>query len=289
MTFQELIINNKKTLLADGAMGSLLIERGFSVSSCLASLNISDPKEIQKIHYEYQKAGARIITTHSFMASKPALAKQGKESLFKEINVRAVENARSAAFDNTFVAGNLGTLAPYIPLQEPNREEKLASSYYEQAKILASEGVDLIIVETIMDLIDLKAAVRGGLSAIHDKTPLFISITPKNNGALLDNTPLESWLSSIENENISGIGLNCFFDLHEMVPLVESLTARTKLPICIKPNAGIPIKEKHTWVYPLGPKEFCAEMKKQLELPIAIIGGCCGTTPEYIKELAKII
>ncbi|HLD45717.1 MAG TPA: homocysteine S-methyltransferase family protein, partial [bacterium] len=199
----------------------------------------------------------------------------------------AVENARLAVGDNILLAGNLAGMNPSPTTGA--KPEDYAQHYFDQASLMAGEGVDLVVVETITNFIDLRAALVGCQAALGNKTPWVVSVVPRQNGALLDNTAVTEWVPEIKAGGASGAGLNCFCEMRAVCSVVSALDALAPFPLFVKPNAGIPHKTDNRWVYPVTEKEFCNEIQKLLGLPITVVGGCCGTDPHYIKELAALL
>ncbi|MBU0505695.1 MAG: homocysteine S-methyltransferase family protein [bacterium] len=276
-----------KPLIADGAMGTLLLNKGISLENNLTKLNLTNSDLITSIHKEYVEAGADIIYTHTFLANYLSLKSFSEETLVKGINVQAVTNAQKAANKTTLIAGNLGGIYTASHLQKPT-PQAIMNAYEQQAQILIQAGADLIIVETLSNLEELKAALQlQTLTQKHNK-PLFISITPQNNGNLLDNTKLDTWLSLVTQNKPQAIGLNCFYNPKKLAPLATHIHKQTNSPLLLKLNAGNPIKKQGLWTYPVLPKEFCNVFQNLLETPLIAIGGCCGTTPKYIKALAEM-
>jgi len=230
----------QKLLLADGAMGTQLLDRGLPYSPLI---NITNSKIIQKIHREYAEAGAQIIFTHSFAASPYRLSKEHLQNKFKEINQHAVNNALVAKCDNTYVAGNIGPSG--LNSQELKEEirEKLTQSYFDQASLLIAEGVDLLALETFTNWNEINWAVSSCLAAKSNEIPLLVSVSPQNNGCLADGTPLKVWAQELNQKAIEIIGINCFTGPQQLKPLIKDLSAAITKPLALKINAGIPKQE----------------------------------------------
>jgi methionine synthase I (cobalamin-dependent) len=273
-------------LIADGAMGTMLLDKGISLENNLTKLNLTQADLIRSIHREYVDAGADLLYTHTFLANHLSLTSFSDEKLLEDINVQAVINAQKAATETTLIAGNLGGIYTASHLQRP-AIESIVVAYEQQAKILINAGVDLIIVETLSNIEELKAALNLQPLTRKFNKPLLISITPQDNGNLLDNTSRDTWLSLVIKNKPQAIGLNCFYQPHKPEQLTKHIHEQTKLPMFLKLNAGNPIKKQGLWTYPVSPKEFCKVFQNLLETPFVTIGGCCGTTPQYIKALTK--
>lgn len=271
--------------MADGAMGSLLIEKGFEASTCLASLNLDQSALIQGIHREYVESGADIIYTHTFGANREALKRFGKEIEFEKINQAAIRNARSVVPDRVFLGGNMG---PTGWAEKEINTDAVTQIYYDQACLFVSEGVDLLILETFTFFRELQAALDGCLGATGSDVPVLVSLTPRPDGTLYDGTSFEAWLSFLSQKSVQMIGVNCLSDMNCVLSLVSRIREKTSCPIVVRPNAGLPVLQAGKWVYPMDANQFCGHMMT-LASKVNVIGGCCGTTPESIRKLKGLL
>lgn len=275
------LLTEGKPLLADGAMGSLLIQRGFNTRECLALLNISQPQLVQNIHREYAQAGAELIYTHSFQAHPLQLRKFGLASRFKQIMQSAANNALVAG---KLVAGVIGPSG--LEKDEIGKHKtELRHGFTEQAGIFAGEKVDVIVLETFTCFEELQMAVSAVQETVTGKLPVIVCATPGKKGHLSDNTQLESWVDYLNAQEVAAIGVNCVPCTAELIDLVIGIAARTTKPLLIKPNAGLPQKIQNQWRYPVDAQSFSSLMHKFPAGAVKVIGGCCGTTPEYIQKL----
>jgi methionine synthase I (cobalamin-dependent) len=264
--------------LSDGAMGTELLRRGVPLASCLESQNVENPALVSAIHAEYVRAGAHILTANTFGANRFRLHRHGLDGQVAALNRAGVELARKTA-NGALVVGSVGPSGEQKPRPDP---EALRDAFCQQAQALEESGVDLFSCETFGDVEEARAAVLG----IRDvsEAPIFLQFTYKADGTTpLGLTPSEV-IQATADLPIDAIGVNCAVGPETAEAVVKALAEATDLPLIAQPNAGQPVKGPNGWSYPLGPKEF-AEMGRRLADHVTILGGCCGTTPEYIAAL----
>jgi 5-methyltetrahydrofolate--homocysteine methyltransferase len=316
--FKEL---TQRIIVLDGAMGSMiqgfqLTEadfRGsrfrdfpFDISGDLDVLSITRPDIISTIHNKYLEAGADIIETNTFNANRISQSDYHFEEFVYEMNFAAARLAREAVdrFKTAdpskprFVAGSIGptnktaSLSPDVnnPGFRAVTFDELVDAYYEQAKGLIEGGVDILVVETIFDTLNAKAAlfaIEKLNSEKRIKIPLIVSVTITDaSGRTLSGQTLQAFLYSIDHANILSIGLNCSLGAKEMRPFLEELSSRTDHFVSVYPNAGLP---NQFGEYDQGPEEMGSYIRDFLDNGfVNIIGGCCGTTPAHISILSKL-
>jgi 5-methyltetrahydrofolate--homocysteine methyltransferase len=281
--FEELI--QKKILILDGAMGTMLQSSDIPHlgSRCPEELNITHPEEIKKVHQAYAQSGADIIITNTFGANRSKLGKYGLSDKVKEFNSAAVKNAKEAC-PNCWIAGGLGPVSDFLePLGKISFSEAV-EIYNEQAQALSEAGADLLIIETISDLQMLRAALiamRKSFSGVIISSMTFQDLRT-NTG-----TDLETYALVAEKMGADIVGLNCSDGPEGMEEAAKILGRYSERPLCFQPNAGMPkiIGRKTVWDYP--PERFAEIGGKLAGLGGAILGGCCGTNPEFIKALAE--
>ncbi len=281
----------KEVLILDGAMGTQLIERGLKKGECPELWNLEKQEIIMEIHRNYFEAGADAVLTNTFGGNSIKLAHFKLEEKAREINLAGARLAVSVKPEGKFVGGDIGPtgkiLKPYGPLDEITA----LSSFEEQAKALAEGNVDFIIIETMSDLREAVSALRGAKKAT--SLPVFVSLayqrTPRGFFTIMGN-PISQCVRTLEDEGADAIGANCNIGSEEMILLVKELKALTTLPIFVEPNAGKPIlSENGTICYEESPEYFAENISKIFELGVNGIGGCCGTTPLYIKKIVEKI
>jgi 5-methyltetrahydrofolate--homocysteine methyltransferase len=278
----------KRVVLFDGGMGSTLVSLGLSEGECPESWNLSHSEVIRDIHQKFLEAGADVIETNTFGANRLRLASFGYEDQVEEINVKAVGIAKKACPEDKFVAGDIGPSGGFLkPLGEFSIEE-LEESFLEQAKALASAQVDLFSIETMYDLREALSAIKAikRVSAL----PIFVSITfdkkPRGYFTLMGNT-ISECATELKKAGADVIGANCTLGSDGMIGLVEELRKSTDLPVIIQPNAGKPELIHNKLTYPQNPKSFAEDMVKIIKAGANFVGGCCGTTPEFVREIHK--
>lgn len=277
----------KEILILDGSMGALLQSRGLPPGYAPDLWNIEKPEVIKSVHAEYVKAGSNIILTNTFGASRLRLKEFQAEKKLKKINRAAVANAREAAANKSFVAGDIGPCASMIePFGELSFKDAVAI-FKEQIKILVDSGVDLISIETMFDLQEIKAAVIAAKEV--GKVPIMAMMTFTKDLLTDTGTDPETAAVVLEGLGVDIIGANCSTGPEHMLPVVEKLALATDKFIAVQPNAGLPVNKDGKTIFPASPIEVASFAKKFTQAGANIVGGCCGTTPEYIKLISNIL
>ncbi|MCM8777246.1 MAG: homocysteine S-methyltransferase family protein [Candidatus Omnitrophica bacterium] len=279
------IMENNKVVLTDGSMGTYLEVLGYRGKTPELAV-IEKPDMIMRVHREYIEAGASVILTDTFGTNEMRLARKGIDEKMMDINLKAVEIAINAKEEkDVSVAGDIG---PSGELLEPygNLTRKEAGEIFlKQAEILVKAGVDFILLETFQDVEELKVAFYS----IKEKLNCFvlpsITLTSGDNPKTLMGQGLEDVIKFVDREKISVLGVNCGISSAEMVKVVKKLKRMAEIPLWIKPNAGQPHLVDGKVVYPERAEEFVRNCLEMMSYGIKFIGGCCGTTPQYIKLL----
>jgi homocysteine S-methyltransferase len=285
--FLELLKGNRP-ILSDGAMGTLLHQRGAKIDECWDFLNISQPAIVAEIHREYIEAGAQIIQTNTFGANRYKLARHGLENRIAEINTAGVELVRRvamASFKNILIAGDVGPLgvrlAPFGRVQ--HTEAQLA--FHEQILALSEAGVDLIIIETITDLFEIREAVKAGKS-ISSTLPIIASMTfTRDDRTLLGDSPQKA-AKKLNEYGADVIGVNCSGGPNQILRILKQM--RQAVPnghFSVMPNAGFPEQSGGRVMYSAGPDYFGQYALAFWQAGADVIGGCCGTTSEHMKAM----
>lgn len=319
-TLKQII--NERVLVLDGAMGTMIqkynlseqdfrSERFAKIPGQLKGNNdllcLTRPDVIKDIHRKYLEAGADIIETNTFNAQRVSMADYHIEDMCREINLEAARLARALADEYTaktphkprFVAGSVGptnktcSMSPDVndPAMRALGYDELASAYQEQMEALLEGGVDAILIETIFDTLNAKAAIFAAESAMRNsgrEVPLMLSVTVSDiAGRTLSGQTLDAFLASVQHAPIFSIGLNCSFGARQLKPFLEGLANRAPYYISAYPNAGLP---NSLGQYDQTPEEMASEVKEYIEEGLVnIIGGCCGTTEEYIAKYQDLI
>lgn len=273
MNFKQLL--EKDFIFLDGAMGTMLQASGLEAGATPELLNLTNPTLIQSIHKKYIDAGSDIVYANTFGANSYKLH---GESVQKVISA-AVENARKACGENALVALDIG---PIGQLLEPSGTLEFEQAYeIFKEQIIAGKDADLIVFETMTDLYELKAAVLAAKE--NSDLPVMCTMTFEENQRTFTGCSISSMAITLSGLGVNAIGINCSLGPKQLVPLCDELLTWTELPIVLKPNAGLP--DPVTNKYDVSPEEFAKEMRIAAEHGVKFLGGCCGTTPEFIKAL----
>ncbi len=281
---------NQEGLIFDGAMGSMLIQAGLKGGKASEFWNIEKPEVIESIHRAYFEAGADVATVNTFGGSAFKMAKMGITHSPEQINTAAVHIAKKAAGEGQYVAGGMGPLGEMLKPAGLVSVEDAVSCFAQQAGFLAGAGVDCFILETFFDLNEILAAIRGLRQA--SSLPIFASMTfqKKQNGffTIMGNKPVES-MNVLLEAGASVVGANCSLTSDTMIELAQEIRHNIDAPIIIQPNAGAPKAVGESIIYPESVEHFSDNMKKLKELGVNVVGGCCGSTPDFIRSTAEKI
>ena len=286
--FIQRLQQTDRPIVTDGAMGTLLHERGVEIDSCFDELNLTQPAMVGEIHRDYIQAGADVIKTNTFGANRTKLERHGLDERVGEVNAAAVELARrvvAASFKDVLIAGDIGPLGmPLAPFGRIQTEEAY-EIYLEQAEALIEAGVDLILIETMVDLYAVREAVRA-VKAVDPGMPIVASMTfTRDRRTLLGNTPQEV-AKDIHAMGVDVIGVNCSGGPVQLLRILKLM--KQTLPeahFSIMPNAGFPERVGGRIMYPAGPDYFRDYALSFWQAGASIIGGCCGTTPDHIRVM----
>lgn len=306
-TEQFLQLLNERVLLFDGATGTSLQTQyltpedfgGHNLEGCNEYLCISNPEAVRKVHHGFLEAGADIIETNSFGSASIVLAEYGIADRAYELSCLSAQIARTCADQYStperprFVAGSVGPTTKLPSLGQIDFDT-MAASFQEQIAGLIDGGADLLCIETCQDPLQTKCALYGAMNYFQEsgrQVPIIASVTIESTGTMLMGTEIAAALAILEPyEIITVIGMNCATGPKEMEENLRYLCQNSPKPIFVMPNAGIPENVGGKAHYHLTPQEMTAWMKKFVgEFGVAVIGGCCGTTPEHIKALRQLI
>ncbi len=279
------LLDKKGYLVFDGAMGTMLLNYGYS-GNCPEKLNLDDPELIKKIHLEYILAGADIIEANTFGASPIKLAQFGLADQTEKINMAGVAIARAAAFKDTLVAGDIGPLGKLLePVGETTFDEAY-DAFAQQAKALARGGADLLIIETMSDIQEMRAALIAAKQETN--LPVICSFTLSENGRTMTGTDFITAGLTCAALGADVISTNCGNGPEQLYALLKGLKKdlqKIHIPLMIMPNAGLPTLLDGKAVYTMLPEEFGKKTAACSELGFQFFGGCCGTSPAHIKQL----
>jgi methionine synthase / methylenetetrahydrofolate reductase (NADH) len=271
------------TLVADGAMGTAFHARGFLYKVNYEGLNLSHPDLVRGLHEAYARAGAAVLETNTFGANRLRLDRHGLAPQAPAINRAAVRLAREAA-PGAFVVGAIGPLGR--PPADAAERRAGEAAFREQAETLAAEGVDALLVETMLHPDEVVSAVTAARAAA-PSVPLVAQLVVDERLELSDASPVDAVGRRLVGLGVDALGINCS-DGRLAALGVERLRP-LGLPLTAMPNAGLPREVEGRLVYPATPEQFGAFARRLVGLGVALVGGCCGTTPEHIRQIAAAV
>ncbi len=293
ISFRE-FIQEDRVRVFDGAMGTMLYSKGVYINRCFDELNLSSPEIVLGIHREYVKAGAEIIETNTYGASRLKLTNYGLDDRHNEINVTAARIARRAAekaSHEVYIAGAISPLGVRIEPYGPTSMEDAKGIFRAQAEALLEGGVDCFVLETFHDLDEIHQAIR----AVRELCDLviFAQVTITDQGETVYGTGpevftprLDEWLNQ---EGADVIGLNCSVGPQIVLSAIERMRPLTSRRLSAQPNAGMPRDVQGRQMYMCSPEYMAKYAKRLINAGVKFIGGCCGTTPEHIKLIADAV
>ena len=272
-------------LVFDGAMGSLLYERGVFVTQNFEQLNVTRPDIVKKIHEDYVAAGAQIIETNTFGANCFRLDRHGLGDQVRPYNLAGAQLARQAAGEDAWVAGSMGP-SGLVPGVATQAELDLASTTFaEQAAALVEGGADLLVLETFRHLEEIRLALEAARRAAPG-TPIIASMAFDPTETVADGSAPEHVATSLRDWGADGIGVNCGDGPQIALAIAERMRV-VGLPLCVQPNAGLPRTVDGRLLYMATPEYFDVFARRTVQIGATMIGGCCGTTPEHVRWMAK--
>lgn len=282
--FRDLI--GKKIIYLDGGMGSVLQQKGLQAGELPEILNITNPKLIQEIHYEYYLSGSNVTYSNTFGANK--LKYEDTEHDYKELIVAAIDNVMAARErfedrDEKFIALDVGPIGKLLkPVGDLDFEEAV-EIFKEVIKTGADAGADLIAIETMSDTYELKAAVLAAKEVCD--LPIIATVAFSDDKRLLNGADAKTVISLLEGLRVEALGMNCGLDPRNIKDIVEEFLQYSSLPLVLKPNAGIPENINGEIKFNMEPDDFGKIMREFVEMGANIVGGCCGTTHDHIRRL----
>lgn len=273
-------------VLADGAWGTELQKRGLPPGADPDAWNLDRPERVREVAEAYVQAGSRVILTNTFRANPVSLALHGLEAQTAAINRAGVRISRSAARTRALVFASMGPTGKMLVTREIT-ERRMKDAFSAQARALAEEGPDAILIETLTDLTEARIAAEA---ALETGLPIIVSLvfdSGKNRDRTILGATPEQAATALASAGVQAIGANCGSGIQAYIPICKRLSAATTLPVWIKPNAGMPEMIRAKAVYRTTPEEFAAGARELAVAGAAFIGGCCGTSPEFIRVMAE--
>jgi methionine synthase / methylenetetrahydrofolate reductase(NADPH) len=284
--FRELI-ESDGIYVFDGAIGTMLYTKGIYINRSYDELNLTAPDLVREVHEEYVRAGADIIETNTFGATRNKLQPYGLDERLREINTSAARLAREAAGDKVFVAGAMGPLGVRIEPYGPTSFDEAKEMFREQAEALLEGGVDLFILETFSDISEMHQALR----AVRELTdlPVIAQMTIQMDGNTVFGTSPEHFTRQLDQWGADVIGLNCGVGPALTLTALEKMHQVTNKKLSVQPNAGLPRDVQGRQMYMCSPEYMSEFARRFIQVGGSFIGGCCGTTPAHIKLLADAV
>lgn len=280
MTREEFRELTRQPLLLDGATGSNLMKAGMPKGVCAEAWVLEHPQVLVELQRQYVAAGSRILYAPTFTANRVYLSQHGLADRLPQLNRELVLLSRTAADGNAFVAGDMTTVGtPDVPYEE------LLEIYTEQAKALYEAGVDLYVIETMMGLDETMAALEA--CRLVCELPVLCSFSVMGDGQFYFGGNIFDAAPQLAEFGADAVGVNCSAGPDQLRAVIRSLANSLSVPVIAKPNAGMPvIDDQGNAVYSMSPEEFARHMKVLRANGATVIGGCCGTDPDYIRAIS---
>jgi 5-methyltetrahydrofolate--homocysteine methyltransferase len=289
MTILDLV--KKRNVLLDGGFGTELFRRGFPIGACPETWNLERPEVVREIHRSYFEAGSDAVLANSFGGNTIKLSSYGQEKRCYELNRAAALIANEVKPKGGFVGGDIGPSGKFLKPQGELTETDLEAAFTEQVKGLCDGQADFLLIETQYDLREALCALRAArkVAAI----PVFVSMTfnrvPRGFFTLMGNSVAQC-IQELETEGAPALGANCTLDSSDMADLVKEMRGKTRLPLIAQANAGKPsLSSEGAVSYAQGLEDYLRHIPRIIENGANIIGGCCGTNPEYIRRMAAVV
>jgi 5-methyltetrahydrofolate--homocysteine methyltransferase len=283
-------LSTPDVLVSDGAIGTMLLPY-LQTGEPPEIINLKQPEILEKIARLYLNAGADFIQTNTFGASPLKLALYGLDNKTEEINVSAVQAVRRAIGSKEYISASCGPTGKILEPYGDTKEELVFETFKRQMKVLIGEGVDMISIETMIDINEVKLAIQA-VRSISTEIPVSASMTfdqtPKGFFTVMG-VSIKQAAEELAKAGADIIGSNCGNGIQNMIMIASEFKRHTSLPIIIQSNAGIPVLKGETSIYPETPEFFAEGSKVLAEAGVRIIGGCCGTTSEHISSIRKVV
>lgn len=275
------VLQGRAFLVQDGAMGTMIQASGVTVPGpCPDVINLTHPELVTAIHRQYVDAGAEMITSNTFNTNRKKL--EGAYTV-EEIYAAAARNARAAGA--RYVAGDIGPTGSLLAPMGTMSFDEAYGIFAEQAIAAKKAGCDLIAIETMSDLLEAKAAILA--SRENTDLPIFVTMTFEEDGRTFLGTPPEVAAAVLSGLGVCAMGVNCSLGPAEMLPIVTKIAEHSRVPLAVRPNAGLPRIENDKTIYDITPKEFGDALEDIIAKGANILGGCCGTNPDFIREITE--
>jgi 5-methyltetrahydrofolate--homocysteine methyltransferase len=279
------------TLVADGAMGTMLFQRGLKTGECPEKMNLDCPEILGEIAKLYLQAGSDIIQTNTFGGSPLKLAHYGLDSKTKEINATAVRAVRDAIGDSAYLSASCGPCGGILKPYGDTEPEEVTDGFKRQLAAVVAEGVDMICIETMIDLAEAKLAVAAA-RMVAPSIPVSVSMTfdsTPNGFFTIMGATVEQAAKGLLDAGADILGSNCGNGSENMVRIAVEFRKHTTAPLIIQSNAGLPELKDDVLVYSETPEFIAEQCLRLLDCGVNIVGGCCGTTPDHIAAIRHVV
>jgi methionine synthase / methylenetetrahydrofolate reductase (NADH) len=278
---------DKRVLVCDGAMGTMLYAKGIFLNRSFDELNLTQPDLVAEVHQAYVRAGSDVIETNTFGANRVKLGAFGLADRVHAINVQGARIARHAARDQTYVAGAIGPLGIRIEPYGKTGVDEAEEFFREQARALVEGGVDLFILETFRDVNEIGGAIRAVRSVCD--LPIVAQMTTEDDGNSLDGVTPETFVPELEARGADVVGLNCSVGPAGMLETIERMARVATVRLSAQPNAGRPREIEGRNIYLCSPEYMASYARRFIANGVRLVGGCCGTTPDHIRHIKMAV
>ncbi len=285
MNIRELLKNGP--LILDGATGTNLQKMGMPMGVCPEQWIIENREVMQRLEREFIEAGSQVIYAPTFGANRMKLGEYHLENHVESINKTLVQIAREVAGDRCLVAGDITMTGQMLAPVGNIDFDDMVDCYKEQAKAMEEAGVDLFVIETMMHIGEARAALLAVKEV--SSLPVIVTMTVESSGRTMYGTSAAAALVTLESMGADAVGLNCSTGPDQMISLIRKMRDYATVPLVVKPNAGLPVLSGNETTYTMDKEDFALHMKALVEAGASIVGGCCGTTPEYIRCLRETV
>jgi homocysteine S-methyltransferase len=282
------VLQSGDSLLFDGAMGTVLYNKGIFINRCFEDANLSNAGLVREIYQEYLAAGAQVLTTNSFGANEYKLTGHNLHDTVFVINKAAAELARGVAKTDAYVAGSVGPLGVRIEPWGPTSFDEARAAFRKQIEGLVAGGIDVVCLETFSDISEVQQAILAARD-VDKELPIIAHLVINPDGSTPLGTPIEWAMKKLDEWQVDAVGLNCSVGPAPMMTAIPRIRTATQKPISFQPNAGLPKTVDGRQIYMSTP-EYMAEFAKDfLQAGVQFVGGCCGTSAEHIRAMANAI
>ncbi|HXY31004.1 MAG TPA: bifunctional homocysteine S-methyltransferase/methylenetetrahydrofolate reductase [Gemmatimonadaceae bacterium] len=282
----QALLDPERVIVFDGAMGTMLYQKGVFINQCYDELNASSPDLVLEVHRAYVKAGAEVIETNSFGANRVKLTHYGLEKRVADLNRRASALAREAAGEHVLVAGAVGPLGIRLEPFGPTSRDEACSIFQEQMQALAEGGADCFIIETFGDLDEIEQAIRAARIVAPD-LPVIAQMTIGEDGLTPFGSAPADFAKALDAWGADIVGLNCGVGPQPILEAIEKMTPVTRRKLSAQPNAGMPRDVGGRTMYMASPEYMSTYARHLILAGAKVVGGCCGTTPEHLKAIVE--